>query len=169
MDEKTIARFWRKVEKAGPAPAHMPHLGPCWLWTGTTANGYGRHSLVESDVRKRLYAHRTSWSMHFGPISGRLCVLHRCDTPRCVRPDHLFLGTRAENQADMAAKGRSNKGRPHKLQGEASPNAKLTTPGVLAIRAARASGATLNALAREHGVSKKLVLRVVQRKAWKHV
>lgn len=163
MDEKTIARFWAKVEKDGPEPAHAPGLGGCWVWRGTQANGYGR---ILGAGGEKLYAHRLSWQLANGS-AGDLCVLHKCDNRVCVNPSHLFLGTRAENSADMVSKGRSIRGRPG-LRGEAHPNSKLTSERVAAIRTARDGGATLNALARAHGVSKKMVLNIVQRKAWQH-
>lgn len=75
----------------------------CWVWTGQRNQwGYGR---LKVDGRTQ-YAHRTSWALHIGPIPDGLCVLHHCDTPACVRPGHLWVGTRQENQTDMRLKGR---------------------------------------------------------------
>ena len=97
--------FWQNVKKTGG----------CWFWTGSTIQtGYGQifhHG-------KHYPTHRLSYEMHFGKIDGHepghpereVCVLHRCDRPSCVRPDHLFLGNDATNMADMHEKGRGRFG-----------------------------------------------------------
>lgn len=82
---------------------HVDRSGECWIWTGTTNElGYG---LIHVGQR-RVRVHRVSWEIANGPIPEGLCVCHRCDNPRCVRPDHLFLGTQADNLRDMCSKGR---------------------------------------------------------------
>lgn len=87
-------RFWQRVEKTDG----------CWRWTGPLhAFGYGLIWRGGNNVG----AHRISWEIHVGPIPDGLFVLHRCDNPPCVRPDHLFLGTQADNIHDMVAKGRN--------------------------------------------------------------
>lgn len=93
-------RFWSRVDTSSD----------CWLWTGSTfKNGYGKFRTPSvSGVRGRnVSAHRYSAMLHFGMFDQRLQVLHRCDNPGCVRPDHLFLGDRSLNMQDMAAKGRA--------------------------------------------------------------
>jgi len=86
-------RFWPKIEKTNS----------CWNWMANKNNhGYG---MVLYGDRKRL-AHRISWELHNGKIPKGLCVLHKCDNPACVNPDHLFLGTIRDNYEDMVKKGR---------------------------------------------------------------
>ena len=85
-------RFWAKVKKTRR----------CWIWTGTTPNKYG---MIRCPPMRP--AHRVSWEIHYGPIPKDMCVLHRCDNPPCVRPDHLFIGTKKDNALDSVAKGRN--------------------------------------------------------------
>jgi hypothetical protein len=81
-----------------------PNTG-CWLFIGSLgSNGYGKLKGVRA--RTTIMAHRYSWEAHNGPIPRGLFVLHRCDQPSCVNPDHLFLGTHVDNMTDMVKKGR---------------------------------------------------------------
>ncbi len=92
-------RFWSKVVKTDDG---------CWGWNGaTTPFGYGRMT-AGSRGAGLLRAHRVSWELHYGPIPAGLLVLHHCDNPPCVRPNHLFLGTMLDNSRDAVAKGRVN-------------------------------------------------------------
>lgn len=152
-------RFWAKVDVRGQ--------GECWTWRGArTRAGYGE---LNGGARGTgmLYAHRVSYEMHFGPIAAGLFVCHRCDVRECVAPHHLFLGTAADNNRDMLAKGRhSREGQP----GESNGFARLTEDDVRAIRT-RYTGARgeMTALAREFGVTLTNVSLIVKRKAWPHV
>lgn len=136
-------RFWKYVEKTDE----------CWKWVGAkTFYGYGA---IQSGGKggRVLRANRVSWELHFGPIGNELQVLHKCDNPGCVNPDHLFLGTPADNAADRTAKGRTRVGR---IPGEKHHQAKLKNEQVIDIRAKYAAGQiSLSRLATEYGVSKR--------------
>lgn len=100
-------RFWEKVNKDGPT--HPNCEAQCWVWAGSlNTKGYG---LISSNGGN-IVTHRISYELHNGSIPDGLLVLHRCDRPSCVNPNHLFLGTHQDNMDDMAAKGRSTRGKP---------------------------------------------------------
>lgn len=93
----TLDEFWQKVQKTST----------CWIWTGCVSNtGYGR---VTVTGHKQDGAHRLSYEFANGPFDRDLYVLHRCDNPVCVNPDHLFLGTQKDNMADMIEKNRGKR------------------------------------------------------------
>lgn len=101
-------RFWSKVDKNGPILPHMDT--PCWEWIGRRVQGkYGYFDvLVSTNTSTQVYAHRISWEIsNSQPIPDKLYVLHKCDNPPCVNPDHLFLGTYKDNSDDMIRKGRA--------------------------------------------------------------
>jgi hypothetical protein len=141
----------------------------CWLWTGScNARGYGQlHHAKRGDVSFRG-AHKWSWTLHRGVVPAGMWVLHKCDNPPCVNPDHLFLGTPLDNARDMAAKARQvfQKDPTRAARGEASGNAKLTEAQVVAIRQ---SGASHSVLARALGVTPSLIHAVRTRRVWAHV
>jgi hypothetical protein len=142
-------RFWAKVKKTTG----------CWLWAGAiNSSGYGSFAPAGRIVNSARY----SWELHFGPIPRELHVLHRCDVRACVRPDHLFLGTNAQNVADRDAKGRVQHGERH-------VRARLTAPEVRAIRLAFSGGATQPQLARVYGVTHACISNVVRGVNWKHL
>jgi len=149
MPNATEARFWSKVNKTDT----------CWLWTASKRHkGYGAFVWADADgniVQGR--AHRFAWELANGPIPAGLCVLHRCDTPACVRVDHLFLGTKAENNADMAAKGRRIVGGTwcgagRYRRGEDHWNAKLSDEDCRKLREDRNTGMSFSALGAKYGI-----------------
>ena len=101
-DQKIINRFNSKVDTAGPTQSNMTTA--CHQWTAhTNRKGYGKFRV---GTKKVSLSHRVSYEIHRGPMPDGLCVLHSCDNPTCVNPDHLWLGTHQENVADRDAKGR---------------------------------------------------------------
>lgn len=132
----------------------------CILWKGATCRGYGTLTQKSGGPTR---ANRIAYELFVGPIPDGLNVLHRCDNPRCVNPEHLFLGTPKENTHDMIAKGRQAKGRTHGIS-------KLTDDAVRSIRERYAAGGvTQDALASEHNVTQSIIWRVIHRKGWMHV
>lgn len=150
-------RFWSKIKKTDT----------CWLWTGgSSRGGYGVFVLRKPD---RAYAHRFSWYLENGDIPDGLLVLHRCDIPSCVRPDHLFLGTQQDNMDDMIAKGRQMDYRarvPRNQNGSKNNMAKLTDDQVFQIRLRREAGEGPVALAREYGVTYGNIWKIVTGRGW---
>lgn len=166
-----------------------PNTG-CHLWASRRDRyGYGTFNIRY----RRMSAHRVAWEMRNGPIAHGLCVCHKCDTPACVNPDHLFLGTPADNNAYMRRKGRGTipsnplnirgkqvgpvrcfgdrngmrttpSARP---RGERNGSAKLTSQDVSEMRARRGEGATLCALARDFGVHVNTVCKITRGASWK--
>lgn len=134
-------------------------MSGCWLWTG--AQGKYRHGFVYRRGKVEV-AHRVSWEMERGPIPDGLQVLHKCNTGCCLNPDHLYIGTPADNGRDMKNCG-SRKG---KNVGEDHYSSKLTKDEVIAIRA---SNESRSALARKYGVRKQSIDNIVHRRSWKHV
>ena len=159
MHEQWNEQFWERVQI-------MPGPDGCWEWAGSRLpSGYGRFYPA---WRVGLYAHRTSWEMaNDMPVPEGLFVLHKCDNPPCVRPDHLFAGTSGENVRDMHAKGR---GGDYGSPGESHPNSRLTEEQVIDIRLRWAGGGVRqHELAAEFQVSRGLIGQIVRGTAWSHV
>lgn len=135
--------------------------GECVLWTGsTTMQGYGQ---VRIDG-KLVLCHRLAWSVTNGPIPAGMHVCHRCDTPACFNPEHLFLGTNADNVADRMAKGRSADQR-----GDRNGHAKLTAASARAIKAQLDAGGSHRTIARQFGVSASAVAHINTGRNWSHI
>jgi len=132
-----------------------PNTG-CWNWTAfVNSQGYGAFSLDG----KAIVAHRVSYMMFVGPIPAEICVCHKCDNPGCVNPDHLFLGTRADNMRDKVVKGRQ-------ARGENQGNARLTES---VIRAIREDSRLQKDIASDYGVTQKHIGQIKLRRCWVHV
>jgi hypothetical protein len=123
-----------------------PNTG-CWLWTAALNDaGYGRLG-VPGGWRG---AHRVAYELFVGPVPAGMFVCHRCDTPACVNPDHLFLGLPFDNTADMIAKGRIRTGR---LFGRSNPNGIIDVQQLVELRSLAAAGATSRTLADRYGIT----------------
>lgn len=173
-------RFWRSVQKTDT----------CWIWTaGKSPQGYGKMRAWGKHAR----AHRVSWVIHKGAIPPGLCVLHRCDNPACVTPDHLFLGTSIDNNIDRDAKGRQARGatsgprlHPERMargakhgahtkpearpRGERNGAAKLLPEQVTAARKDYATGRVrLADIAARLGVTTSTIDQIVLGRNWRHL
>lgn len=142
-------RLWSRIDKNRD----------CWEWVGPlNLHGYG-----QLKYRNRMYqAHRLAWELTNGPIPDNLFVCHKCDNPVCCRPDHLFLGTHADNMADMVAKGRARKGSDVYVS-------KLEEIDIPIIRELHAQGAKVPSIARKYNVKSNAIRRIIEGKTWKHI
>lgn len=142
-------RFWAKVDKSGS----------CWLWTGATTKGYGQLT----HEKRHLYAHRFSWEIANGQIPKGYVVCHRCDTPLCVNPDHLFVGRQRENIADCIRKGRTNR---RGVAGAANSAVKQRSIDIGLVRKLAAEGVGVREIAPLIGVSKSTVSNILRGNHW---
>jgi hypothetical protein len=146
------ANFHAKVKRSGP--------DDCWEWQGSTRDGYGR--LVRGG--RDLWAHRVAFEVVHGAIPAGLFVLHSCDNRRCCNPAHLFVGTRADNVADMIAKGRSVF---HEWRGDRAHRRKVTSEQVAQIRAEYAAGGiSQRELGERFGIVQQQVSHIVRHVSW---
>lgn len=133
-------RFLAKVEKTEA----------CWIWKGgLKPNGYGWFSRTTNGKWNTRYAHRVAFELFKGSVTDGLYVCHRCDNRWCVNPDHLWLGTHQENQADMGRKGRTF-----------SPARKLTDDDVSEIRRLIIQGVERKEIAAQFGVYPSHISRI---------
>ncbi len=151
-----VERFWAKVQKSET----------CWLWTGgRTGSGYG----VFCIGYRMVLIHRFSFELHCGNIPKGMFVCHRCDTPACVNPEHLFLGTPKDNMRDKIAKGRANFTKPPLHQGTDHHKCRITEADVTAIRKARLRGETYISMTKRYPLTIAGLFSVASGKSWKHI
>lgn len=150
MPPVTPESFWARVNKSSD----------CWEWQGSlNTYGYGQVRLNQ----KQKLVHRVSWEWANGTtIPKGLWCLHRCDNRRCVRPDHLFIGTVQDNVDDMVLKGRGPKGSRNGLS-------KLTDQQVIEMRQRHQSGESFSAIARDYSITPENVSFICKRLTWRHL
>jgi hypothetical protein len=129
IDAATARRFWAYVDRKGDEE--------CWLWRGCTSDGYGRFTLYKRGVN----AHRVSYAIANNGVPELGVICHRCDTPGCVNPRHLFCGTHKDNALDCTRKGRHSR-------------SKFTRADVEAMRALREANLSYGMIGSRYGVSK---------------
>lgn len=160
VHETSIAeRLWARVDKNGPIPSHAVDLGPCWVWTGHTVDGYGR--MVVAGVARGT--HRTALAEELGrPLLPGMEACHHCDNPPCCRPSHLFEAPGAANIADRHEKGRD-------AAGEGNGRARLTSGDVREVRHALQLGESWASIARRFGIGKGTVQAIASGRTWRQV
>ena len=155
-----IRRFWARVERGDG----------CWTWQGPRSSRanwgpYGVFNWKRDGKQRQERAHRFMWLVTYSELPKGLHVCHHCDNPLCVRPEHLFLGTDADNMADKCAKGRQSCG----TQFKASVRRKLTEADVRRIIALCRAGKGHREVAERFSVTRATVTYIMLGKTWKHV
>jgi len=145
-------RFWSKVDKDGP--------NGCWEWVSFIHLGYGQFWLNGRSQK----THRVSWVMHNGDIPKGLMVCHHCDNRKCVNPEHLFIGTAADNAADMVAKGRA-----YRPMGEKHGMAILNEEKVKEIKMWLAIGCLQRHISTAYGICESTINHINTGRQWGHV
>ncbi len=162
-----MENFWNKVNKNSNvfgATGSFP--SECWEWIGALRDGHYGCIGFKNKVQR---SHRVSWILHFGDIPDDLCVCHACDNTKCIRPDHLFLGTISDNMKDAYNKGRIKMPK-RKHNGMQRHNAKLTDDIVRTIRKDYLDKKeTYRSLAAKYHVDIKTIGHVIHYRKWKHV
>ena len=131
----------------------------CWFWRGAVNKcGYGLFGASRSGT---ALAHRWAWELTRGPIPKGMSLCHTCDNPRCVNPNHLYVGTHAQNMRDKAIRGRHNA-----PIGERNRAARMTAADIVCIRT---SVLPAPILADRYGVSRQAIHAILDRRTWKHV
>lgn len=149
LEDRRARLFWLSVRKTDF----------CWFWKAAVNKcGYGLFGAARSGSQ---LAHRWAWELTRGPIPDGMSVCHTCDNRRCVNPQHLFIGTHAENMRDMAEKGRMPS-----RKGADSPSAKVTEAQVIEIRN---NGEPAHHIARRLGLTLQGIQAIRKRKTWKHI
>ena len=143
-----MKRFWEKVDRSGD----------CWEWRAGATRGYGTFW----DGHKMVYAHRFSFLLDRGFIPSDTCVLHNCDNPSCVNPEHLFLGTRKDNMQDSISKKRNSRGEVH-------GRSVLTKKDVYEIRRLHTLGVEQRILAKMWKIDPSNVSLIASKKRWAHI
>jgi hypothetical protein len=171
--------FWEHVDKTG-GPDHLrwetdePCHGdgsPCWVWLRSRQKnkmGYGLLMIGDGSNRKSHLAHRVAWELENGPIPPGLFVMHWCDHPACVNPDHLYLGTRLDVISKTHARGHHGS-RLHPESYRVPGTAKLTEEDVREIRRLHRTGMRQTELMRKYNVGSSRISSICNWRSWKHV
>lgn len=147
-------RLWSKTSRSEAG---------CWEWQGNKFRNYGRVNVWGG----KMWAHRLSWLLAHGSLPRHLNVLHKCDNPPCVRPDHLFIGTHSDNVADMVAKGRNSC---QDMRGEGNPRARLYEEDVRCARVQHTTNGVSSArIAASYGVTYQHAYKMLHGRSWRHV
>lgn len=159
--ENMNQRFWSKVSKAGP--------DDCWPWNGANTSSDSTHGRGHGRIRymgKLLMAHHMSWMIAGNVLPENKYLLHTCDNPRCVNPNHLYVGTIQDNTDDMRQRGREK----YASIGEDNPSAKITETIVIQILSLYwIDGYSQQAIADHIGIDQTTISRIIRRDTWSFV